>query len=506
MCVGGKQQARTTKMSTAAATAPASARKTSRDAQPSAALLRDIREAAAFLALMEVYKLKTTNKKELHKEMEKHFFGDESSGTISTLKMLLDGSSAFEYLYEDHTTDGGADRMLKKHIHGTNNWYVCGEHFDDDILSRQAFTRPGGAKVSGRTLYDAAKKVHANNKKAIAMMKRLRGKVVNTNRRGEVIGYASGLNAVDMLRYLNDGMYVSLKKNEEEIDLTITPPAVSDSATSPGNTSNTAEGSSEGSADSTDAIVTDAAANEAADDPTEGGLFTEEDMELMATFDGNGEAGEVADMPAPDDDWLPFGDVAPDTYRFPGYTTLCCFGPHTQFLSMLLTTAGNTDAMKKSKKGGRAHQRNEEAKRARLERHNNPDRGMNIKTKVQIASVAQNEDGANMRDRETRIASINAIIQSKQTLAERKLKYADLTSNEERKDNLVAEAMKIDEEIAGLNKQLEELSNEKRGKNLIVEKVIEQAATLMGIGDDSATNQVATAARVGEDTVAEAEA
>ena len=64
----------------------------------------------------------------------------------------------------------------------------------------------------------------------------------------------------------------------------------------------------------------------------------------------------------------------------------------------------------------------------------------------------------------------------------------------------------IDEEIAVLNKQLEDLSNEKRGKNPIVEKVIEQAATLMGIGDNSAPKQVASVAAGGGNAVVDAAA
>ena len=176
---------------------PPSAKKGKNDTTVPATALRDIRNAAAFLALVNVYGQGITGEKAMEKEVAKHFFGDESSGLASTLKLLLTGGAAFE-----------ADCVLKKHCHGTNSYFVRGEHFDEDLLSRQAFTKADSAKIQGRGLLGGAKQAHANCKKAISMLRRLKGKVVNINGRGEVLNYASGMKEIDLMRYLNDGMYM----------------------------------------------------------------------------------------------------------------------------------------------------------------------------------------------------------------------------------------------------------------------------------------------------------
>ena len=63
---------------------------------------------------------------------------------------------------------------------------------------------------------------------------------------------------------------------------------------------------------------------------------------------------------------------------------------------MSLSTKGNDEKDKGT--SGRAHQRKELEKRDGVKRENEPDRGVSIQTKVQIASVAQNEVGAEMRE------------------------------------------------------------------------------------------------------------
>ena len=127
---------------------PPSAKKGKNDTTVPATALRDIRNAAAFLALVNVYGQGITGEKAMEKEMAKHFFGDDSSGLASTLKLVLSGGAAFEDLFEDVTTDDGTDCILKKHCHGTNSYIVRGEHFDEDLLSRQAFTKPGSVKMA----------------------------------------------------------------------------------------------------------------------------------------------------------------------------------------------------------------------------------------------------------------------------------------------------------------------------------------------------------------------
>ena len=51
----------------------------------------------------------------------------------------------------------------------------------------------------------------------------------------------------------------------------------------------------------------------------------------------------------------------------------------------------------------------------------------------------------------------------------------------------MGQSLKINNEIDALNTELGTLNNEKMKSNPIVKKVIEQAATTMGIDDDNAT-------------------
>jgi hypothetical protein len=61
-------------------------------------------------------------------------------------------------------------------------------------------------------LYDAAKTILANCKKAQSLVPKLVNKVVLLAEDGTVSGYLSGLNEERFLSYINDGMYVMLKK------------------------------------------------------------------------------------------------------------------------------------------------------------------------------------------------------------------------------------------------------------------------------------------------------
>ena len=58
---------------------------------------------------------------------------------------------------------------------------------------------------------------------------------------------------------------------------------------------------------------------------------------------------------------------------------------------------------------------------------------MNMQAKVHMASIAQNEDGADMRDKEGQFAAIATLIQSKSSMSERKLKQSKMTSVESKK-------------------------------------------------------------------------
>ena len=91
---------------------------------------------------------------------------------------------------------------------------------------------------------------------------------------------------------------------------------------------------------------------------------------------------EVPDLAPPDENWMPFNGKYPLDYKFSGFLTFFIFGPHTQYLSFLISTSRNSKKKKSSKSGGKAHQRDEEAKRARMKRERGNYRSITIQTKV----------------------------------------------------------------------------------------------------------------------------
>lgn len=270
----------------ARSTPPVSAEK-GKNTKLGAPLLRDIRDAAAFLALMHIYRDKGVMPNvEKAKEMERQFWGDEQTNTASTLDKVLDGSEAFANIYESIPTDEGMDRVLKKHTHGTAAYYVSGVDFDGELLSRKAFTIASSGRITGRSLISAAEKVLKNNKKAVAKMRVLKGKVVHMNKRGEVTGYASGKKEIDLLKYINDGMYVELQKKEKEtIDVekegstpSSTTPTTSPTLPALANASTT-PASEEEKLDDDDVVLSPLQSP-----PPEPIEYTEEEIALMATF------------------------------------------------------------------------------------------------------------------------------------------------------------------------------------------------------------------------------
>ena len=76
-------------------------------------VLRNIRGAAAFAALNEVFATKVTNNDGKRIEMAKHFWGDEECNTGSCLRKLLDGREAFAALFDLVPTPRGMISMLE---------------------------------------------------------------------------------------------------------------------------------------------------------------------------------------------------------------------------------------------------------------------------------------------------------------------------------------------------------------------------------------------------------
>ena len=81
-----------------------------------AALLRDLRGAAALLALDEVYLSKGAKVDQQQVMMSDNFHGNESKGVLSTLKKLCYGKEAFENLFDFQSVPSGTVIYTKQHI------------------------------------------------------------------------------------------------------------------------------------------------------------------------------------------------------------------------------------------------------------------------------------------------------------------------------------------------------------------------------------------------------
>ena len=125
------------------------------------------------------------------------------------------GVRAFENLYEELSADDGIDLIIKDHVHRLGEYFFSGRHFDSSILSLVHFTKPENGNISGRGLLEAGKKVLKNCKKAISLMRKLNGKIVKMDDRQEVTEYFSGEKEVDLMRHINDGMYMMLSNEKK---------------------------------------------------------------------------------------------------------------------------------------------------------------------------------------------------------------------------------------------------------------------------------------------------
>ena len=140
---------------------------------------------------------------------------------------------------------------------------------------------------------------------------------------------------------------------------------------------------------------------------------------------------------------------------------------------------GNSEqALEDGTSTGRNAHRKEDAKRQKTERTMGPGRGFGMETKVKLASVAQSEESASMRQREGKIAGIVSIISSKERTREIKMKLLDHVADKER---VLNDIDKLSDEIDSLNNDLKELIDENRESSNIVKAVMKEAEESMGI-------------------------
>ena len=194
---------------------PPSSRKARKSKNIPSGLLRDLRDAAAFMALTQLYEMDAMSKTSQEREMAKRYWGDEDSGILSTMNKVVNGSEAFRNLYEELTAENGMDLIIKDHVHGSGEYFVAGRHFDSSILSLVHFTKPDNGNISGTGLLEAGKKVLKNCKKAISRMRKLNGKIVKMNDRQEFTEHFSGEKEVDLMRHTKDDMYMMLNNEKK---------------------------------------------------------------------------------------------------------------------------------------------------------------------------------------------------------------------------------------------------------------------------------------------------
>ncbi|KAL3785615.1 hypothetical protein HJC23_004763 [Cyclotella cryptica] len=427
-------------------------------------LLKNLRGAALLAALAEVYSSKVTNTDGKHIEMENNFFGAEERDTASLLHSMLRGEGAFSALFEQVQTPAGHDLYLREHLTGGHGVWIAGKHFDQTVLSRSAFKQKTSARATGRALYDNASDITlCNCKKAMSLISKLVPKVITLGEDNSVVGYASGETEEDFLRYINDGMYSVL--NEDGIALDRSPATKS---TDDDELTTSFEDGEENLGSSELLCVLNG------DNDDEEDI---EDIELTETVD----AGEAAHT---DKQFKPFGVVAPANYRFPGYFAFACFGPTrgVYFLDLLNPSGNSVEQLKVGKKTSRVAHREKEAKKLKCEREYSTSRGIRMETKVQLASIAQSEESASMRQKESRIAVIVSIIASKEKARDCKMQ---LLAHAEDKQKLFFDIDSLNDTIDILNDELKQLSEEKRETSKIVQAVMREAEQSMGVDENN---------------------
>jgi hypothetical protein len=446
-----------------------------------ASFLKELRGVATFHSLQFVWGKQGMKRETQSSTLANNFWGDDR--IKGSLAKLLDGEEAFSFLYDQVATPEGHDLYVKELI-APSGICVIGKHCTTDILSRSHITLATSAKVQARTLHDNAEMILKNCKKAQSLVSKLVNKIIYVNAAtGLIESYYSGLNEDDFLMHINDGMYMLLKGNKAAVDGESIDqmPSLETEDSEESSTLNTS-------------VEDDSSVNDS------NNLST---SDIGAAAGGNRTAGGKSfGKKYGETDWSPYGGRAPDDYRFPGFATYACFGPHTSFFSSMINPLGNNytkddaDGAAKKKRGGRQALRKEDAKQARVEREYGSERGMCMKDKAAMCSVAQNEEAAAMRDREAKLAELTVLVSSKERSRDSYFKLLDLTDGDEKK-SLVDTIKQLTAEIAKHNSEIETLTLQKRAANPIVSAVMKQVAASMGVKE--ASSDIASDA--GVDTV-----
>jgi len=255
--------------------------------------------------------------------------------------------------------------------------------------------------VDGRGIWDNADGVMANLKKAISLIPKLKGKLVDVDKNYAVVGYASGHNEAQFFQYILDGMYAM--QSREKADKAAT---------------NTTHQASKVTNEQQEPQTVLALVNNASTDGTD-------------SNDTIVEGHDKGYMGSKDMDWDPFDGVrAPDGWQFFGYMAFYCLGPTTDYFSVLLKMGGNRDSNSNETDTSRAgHRVKKKARNAKERNTGGYERGLNMQTKVNLAAVAQGDDDADMRQLERKFASTTQQISAIQKLLEFKMQMSSFVSS-----------------------------------------------------------------------------
>ena len=177
--------------------------------------------------------------------------------------------------------------------------------------------------MSDKTLYDNASDVIlCNCKKAMSLVPKLVPTIIVLGDDGSIAGYGSGEREEDFLRYINDGMYMMLKKTPSDPNNLLDMENLNDDDASVDILDNLT------ASDIGDAIH--------GEDPDE---------------EAKKESVDVGEEMSTDKKWMTFCGVAPSDYCFFRYFAFACFGPTRGiYFSDLLNPKGNSEEQLKQEK------------------------------------------------------------------------------------------------------------------------------------------------------------
>ena len=137
--------------------------------------------------------------------MEELFYGDPEKGIKGVCEQLIDIDNAFGFLYNVDEGENGPERTLKSFccVSATSSNYVAVVHLPIEMIGIKLRKR-----LAGRSLWRAGQDVLRSIKKAMTIIPKLDGKVVNLGKNHKVLGYASsGKNHASFIQFIDNGMY-----------------------------------------------------------------------------------------------------------------------------------------------------------------------------------------------------------------------------------------------------------------------------------------------------------